>query len=54
MFIIEISKLLDLMSKAGFEDVRRLDGRFFQPVIIGTRTAQQSRAADREDAAADA
>ena len=53
-YAIGIPKLLDLMTRAGFEDVRRLDGRFFQPIIIGTRTAQQSRAADREDAAADA
>lgn len=51
---IGIPKLMDLMTRAGFKDVRRLDGRFFQPIIIGTRTAQQSRAADREDAAADA
>ena len=34
---IGIPKLMDLMGKAGFVDVKRLDERFFQPVIIGTR-----------------
>ena len=38
---IGISKLMDLMSQAGFVDVKRLDGRFFQPLIIGRREAQQ-------------
>jgi SAM-dependent methyltransferase len=38
---VGIPKLVDLMSQAGFEDVKRLDGRFFQPLIIGRREAQQ-------------
>jgi hypothetical protein len=38
---VGIPKLVDLMSQAGFEDVQRLDGRFFQPLIIGRREAQQ-------------
>jgi SAM-dependent methyltransferase len=36
-YAISISKLMNLMTTVGFEDVRRIDGRFFQPVIIGTR-----------------
>ena len=36
-YAIGISKLIDLMTQAGFDDVRRLDERFFQPVIMGTR-----------------
>lgn len=36
-YAIEIPKLMELMSQAGFSEVRRLDERFFQPVIIGTR-----------------
>lgn len=36
---IGISRLIELMQQAGFESVRRLDDRFFQPVIIGTKTA---------------
>jgi hypothetical protein len=35
---------MELMTEVGFADVRRLDGRFFQPMIIGTRKAQQADA----------
>ncbi len=38
---IGISKLMDIMSQAGFAGVNRLDGRFFQPLILGRREAQQ-------------
>jgi 2-polyprenyl-3-methyl-5-hydroxy-6-metoxy-1,4-benzoquinol methylase len=38
-YAVGIPKLMDLMSKAGFGDVRRVDDRFFQPVITGTRQA---------------
>jgi len=38
-YAIKIPKLLDLMHVAGFEKVIRLDNRFFQPVIVGTRKA---------------
>jgi hypothetical protein len=30
---------VELMKQAGFEDVKRLDERFFQPVILGSRKA---------------
>lgn len=40
-YAVSISVLKRLMQQAGFEDVRRLDGRFFQPIIIGTKKAQQ-------------
>ena len=36
-YAIGIAKLIDLMTAAGFRDVRRVDGRFFQPLITGTR-----------------
>lgn len=36
-YAVKIPHLIDLMEQAGFVGVRRLDGRFFQPVIIGTR-----------------
>ena len=39
-YAISIARLAELMTEAGFTDVRRLDGRFFQPVILGTRKAQ--------------
>lgn len=38
-YAIGIPRLMDLMSEAGFSEVKRLDGRFFQPMIIGTRKA---------------
>ena len=38
-YAVGISRLIDLMTEAGFDDVKRLDERFFQPVIIGTRKA---------------
>jgi SAM-dependent methyltransferase len=31
--------LLNLMRRAGFVSVERLDGRFYQPVLVGTREA---------------
>ncbi len=39
-YAVGIPKLMELMREAGFEDVRRLDDRFFQPIITGTRKAQ--------------
>jgi SAM-dependent methyltransferase len=36
-YAVETAKLVELISQAGFKDVQRLDGRFFQPVIIGKR-----------------
>jgi SAM-dependent methyltransferase len=39
-YAIRIPRLMELMTEAAFADVRRLDGRFFQPMIIGTRKAQ--------------
>jgi len=36
-YAVGISKLMTLMREAGYTDIRRLDGRFFQPVIAGTR-----------------
>jgi SAM-dependent methyltransferase len=38
-YAIGTTKLIELMSKVGFEDVARLDDVFFQPVIVGTRKA---------------
>lgn len=36
-YAVGTSKLLELMARAGFRDVQRLDGRFYQPVLVGTR-----------------
>ncbi len=38
-YAVGTTRLVELMTDAGFEDVVRLDGKFFQPVIIGTRNA---------------
>ena len=38
-YAIGITRLMELMAQAGFENVRRIDGKFFQPVIVGTRVA---------------
>jgi hypothetical protein len=36
-YAIGTDRLMELMRQAGFEQVERLDGRFFQPVVLGTR-----------------
>jgi len=36
-YAVGTDKLISLMTAAGFQQVQRLDGRFFQPVIIGKR-----------------
>jgi len=36
-YAVSINTLLSLMIQAGFCEVRRIDNRFFQPVIVGKR-----------------
>ena len=36
-YAIGTDRLVELMHEAGFADVQRLDGVFFQPLVIGTR-----------------
>jgi len=36
-YAVGTTKLVDLMRAAGFSNARRLDGHFFQPLVIGTR-----------------
>jgi SAM-dependent methyltransferase len=36
-YAISTTKLCELMQTAGFEDVKRLDDMFYQPVLVGTR-----------------
>lgn len=38
-YAVPVSVLAGLMEEAGFEDVERLDGAFYQPVLIGRRSA---------------
>jgi len=39
-YAIDIAKLMNLMTEAGFTAVQRVDSRFFQPMIIGTKEGQ--------------
>ena len=36
-YAIGTTRLLALLAEAGFEDVKRVDGAFYQPVLVGTR-----------------
>jgi len=36
-YAVSTDRLTELMARAGFTDVRRLDGRFFQPLLVGLR-----------------
>jgi SAM-dependent methyltransferase len=38
-YALPVPRLVELMREAGFADVRRLDGAFFQPLVIGRRPA---------------
>ena len=34
---IPVGQVAELTKAVGFQDVRRVDNRFFQPVLVGTR-----------------
>jgi len=36
-YAVSIERLRELMVKAGYANVRRLDGRLFQPLLAGER-----------------
>jgi hypothetical protein len=38
-YAISTVRLCELMREAGFGNVKRLDGVFYQPVLVGTKTA---------------
>jgi 2-polyprenyl-3-methyl-5-hydroxy-6-metoxy-1,4-benzoquinol methylase len=38
---IPIARLIELLKEVGFQDVERLDDRFFQPMIVGTKKEQK-------------
>ncbi len=38
-YAVSTSRLCELMERAGFRNVKRTDGAFFQPVLTGTRAA---------------
>jgi SAM-dependent methyltransferase len=37
-YAVSIAKLLALMRRAGFQNARRIDDAFYQPVLVGTKT----------------
>jgi SAM-dependent methyltransferase len=39
-YAISVAELAALMERAGFEKVRRIDGKFFQPLVVGVRPAR--------------
>ena len=41
-YAVSIERLLELMREVGFENVRRVDGVFFQPALVGTRGAEST------------
>jgi len=36
-YAVSIATLLELMRRAGFDNVRRIDNAFHQPVLVGTK-----------------
>jgi hypothetical protein len=38
-YALPVPRLMELMREAGFADVRRLDGVFYQPLVVGRRPA---------------
>ena len=36
-YAVGTTRLLELLEAAGFEDVKRVDGAYYQPVLLGTR-----------------
>jgi hypothetical protein len=38
---LPVVRLLELLSEAGFEDVRRFDDRFFQPLLTGRKPRER-------------
>ncbi len=49
-YAVGTDKLIELMRQAGFAQVERLDGRFYQPILVARRAAEPGATADREGA----
>jgi len=45
-YAVPIYRLMRLMDEAGFHEVRRVDGVFFQPVIIGRKKGERNETPD--------
>ena len=54
-YALPVARLMELMQEAGFTGVRRLEGAFYQPLVIGRRAAEpDGLTADRSYPAAPA
>ncbi|MCB1046920.1 MAG: class I SAM-dependent methyltransferase [Calditrichaeota bacterium] len=42
-YAVPVERVLAMMHEAGFVDVRRLDGVFYQPLLVGDRPCEKSR-----------
>jgi hypothetical protein len=38
-YAVPVARLVELMTEAGFVGARRIDERFFQPIIVGFKPA---------------
>ncbi len=47
-YAVGIHKLMELMRQAGFAQVERLDGCFYQPILVGRRAAEPDAATLRQ------
>jgi hypothetical protein len=41
-YAVSIPSLMKMMRYSGFDDIIRLDDRFFQPIIVGRKTLHSS------------
>lgn len=42
-YCVPLATVMRLMEQAGFSDVRRIDGEYFQPVLVGRKSQQPAR-----------
>ena len=42
-YAVSIARLLELMREAGYAEVARLDGHYYQPLLVGTRPVESAR-----------
>lgn len=42
-YAVLVERLCELMRKAGFESVKRLDDAFYQPILVATKPAHLDR-----------
>src|SRR5262245_53944563 len=48
-YAVGTARLSSLMERAGFSEVRRIDDRFYQPVLLGKKSGAAGRAEERPE-----